>query len=637
MGMGNLFRGARIGAVSMIAAAFVFVAVPRFTSAAAPTDSPIPVTPYSGFNPNLTRAPYASDLTQTSVYVNWGTSSATPGSLQYAPTTNGFCPAGTTSWSSSAIAAPSALPGPVNSPPSTPSTGNMTTHAFAVAAATDYQWSVPLTGLTPGTQYCYAVFSTDSSGAVDMLPSSQPDQMFTTLDPAGSSKSLTFDVVDDSGETNYALPTSNFPGYLNTYQAALDKLIGQSGARFAVLAGDTAYNDGSQTDFGDLQQTESVPGAEVSDFFGPSYWPQTGGIPTFKTNGDHGLNIEGLQNFPTPQTASSSGGTYAFDSYPAGFGITSSFNEPDAWYAIQSGNVRVYVLDAAWNEQLNQGNSTGSACSGNNTPVPECQQYQMDYNYHWQTTSPEYQWLANDLANHPGGVKLAVFHYPFRSDNSSQPGDAYLQNGSLNPSQATSLESLLAANGVGVALGGHSHNYQRIDPSQPGQIPNYIAGTGGGVLEPVDGSSGCDNPGAKSVYALGWSPGTTPPSGSGSSCGSAPSGSSLSAADVYSFLKVTVSGNQVTVAPTNSAGNTFDVQTYSLGASGGGTPTTPGNVNAVAQSGTSVLVTWAASTEAGGTVKSYTVYRDGAPIGTVNAPTTSFTDTSAQPGTTYTY
>lgn len=626
MRMGTYARAARLLAVAAAVAGSVFIVLPRGNSAAAPSDTPVPVTPYSGFNASLSRVPYVSDLTQTSAYVNWATTSSTPGSVQVTPTTNGFCPANVTTWSSSAIAAPTSLPGPVNG--SSPA-GNMTNHVFTVVGTTEYQWSVPLTGLAAGTQYCYAVFSSDAPGAVDLLPSSQPSQMFTTLDAVGSTKSLTFSVVDDLAESYYATGAS-FPSNLNTYQAAVDKLIGSSGSRFAILAGDTAYNNGDQNNFGDLQQN----GVEVSDMFGPSYWPQTGGIPTFKANGDHGLNQESLTNFPTPNTATSSGGTYAYDSYPAGFGITSPFNEPDAWYAIQSGNVRVYVLDAAWNEQLNQGNSTGSLCPGNTS---NCQQYEMDYNEHWQTSSPEYQWLAHDLASHPGGVKLAVFHYPFRSDTSSQPSDPYLQNSAANPNAATSLEKLLAANGIPVAFGGHAHNYARTNPNQPGQqVPNYVAGTGGGVLEPVDGGSGCDNPGT-SVYAIGWSPGATPPGGSGSNCGSAPSGSSLSAADVYSFLQVTVSGNQVTVSPTNAAGHTFDVQTYTVGSSGGGTPTTPGNVNAVATSATSVQVTWSASTEAGGTVKTYNIFRNGGQIGMVTAPTTSFTDNSARPGTTYTY
>jgi len=35
-------------------------------------------------------------------------------------------------------------------------------------------------------------------------------------------------------------------------------------------------------------------------------------------------------------------------------------------------------------------------------------------------------------------------------------------------------------------------------------------------------------------------------------------------AQVYHFLKVTVQGTSVTVAPTDSLGRTFDVQTYTV-------------------------------------------------------------------------
>ena len=622
-----------IGSVlSVVVAASIVLTVNQ--SDAAPTDAPLPVTPYSGFNASLTRAPYVTDLTQTSAYVNWATSSTTPGSLQVAATINGFCPTATTEWSSSAMLVSSSLPGPVNP---TSAAGNMTTSSFTVTGnlgtTPENQWSVPLTGLAAGTEYCYAVFSGDSSGAVDLLPPSQPDQMFTTLDSTGSTKSLTFDVTDDLGETYYASGVG-FPNNLNSDQAALDQEIGSSGARFLILAGDTAYNSGTQSNYGDLAQT----GAEVSDMFGPSYWPQTNGIPTFKTDGDHGLNVENLQIWPTPVTATLSGGTYALDTYPASaVDGTTATNNPDSWYAIQSGDVRIYVLDASWNEQTNQGTSTGSACSPTNAPVSACQQYQIDYDKHWTTSSPEYQWLAADLAAHPGGVKMAVFHYPLRSDNSSQPSDVYLQNSSSNPNQATSLESLLSANGVDLAFNGHAHTYQRITPSQPGQLTNYVTGGGGGILEPVDSGAGCDNPGAKDVYALGWSPTST--SGSpGSSCGAtAPAASSLSAADVYNFLQVTVNGDQVTVSPTNAAGHTFDVQTYTLGSSGGSSPTTPSNVTTTATSPSSVQVNWTASTEAGGTIRSYNIYRDGAQIATVGAPATSYKDNSVRPASTYTY
>ena len=65
-------------------------------------------------------------------------------------------------------------------------------------------------------------------------------------------------------------------------------------------------------------------------------------------------------------------------------------------------------------------------------------------------------------------------------------------------------------------------------------------------------------------------------------------------------------------------------------------PTVPASVTATAQSATSILVSWAASTDASG-VAEYRVFRNAgtAPIGT--ATTTSYTDTGLTAGTAYTY
>ena len=40
---------------------------------------------------------------------------------------------------------------------------------------------------------------------------------------------------------------------------------------------------------------------------------------------------------------------------------------------------------------------------------------------------PEYQWLLNDLAAHPSGLKFAFFHYPLYSDNTARASDTSLQ------------------------------------------------------------------------------------------------------------------------------------------------------------------------------------------------------------------
>ena len=258
-------------------------------------DAPVPVSPYSGFNSLLTRAPYVSDLTQTSADVTWATSASAAGSLEWGP--SGNCTANT-------AAVPSSLPTLV---PASGSPASATGRQFTVNATSEFQSTVTITGLSPDTTYCYRPLA---AGGGDLLGTNN-SPTFTTLDPVGSSASFSFDVVGDLGETNYSQGV-DFPSYLNTDQAAIDSLIGSSGARFVITAGDVAYSGGTQDNYGDLQQT----GSEVSDMFGPSYWPQTGGLPVFAGEGNHGQNVDGLRTWPESATAAASGGTYAFDSYP---------------------------------------------------------------------------------------------------------------------------------------------------------------------------------------------------------------------------------------------------------------------------------------------------------------------------------
>ena len=676
-----------LATITIVAAGVVLPV--RSATAAGP--SPVAVTPFAGFNATLTRAPYVTDLTQTGADVNWATTVSpvtNPGTLQWGPL--GSCTAHTTT-------VPATLP---NSYPAAGTPTSITGSAFTVVSGTtEYQSTVVLTGLSPGTTYCYRPLG---PGSVDLL-GSNPTQQFTTLDPANSSNPLTFDVVGDIGETLSSAGTP-FPNNLNTDQAAVDSLIGSSGAKFVVTAGDVGYGGGTQANYGDLQHG----GSEVSDIFGPSYWPQTKGLPVLPVEGNHGQNTIGLRSWPTANTAAASpGGTYAYDSYPAlSQDGTKAGSYPDAWYAVSDAGVRIYVLDAAWADGSNVGTATGAACTSAGEAA--CPGYQVDHDEHWTTSSPEYKWLAADLASHPGQVKLAVWHYPLRSDESSQDSDVYLQNSPSNPFQSTSLESLLSANGVKLAFNGHAHNYERIAPSGAGQITNYVTGGGGGILEPVSTGSSCTAfKGAGSIYAIGWSP----TSNTGTACGtSVPT--PQSAAQVFNFLKVTVNGGTVTVTPTNAAGQTFDVQSYSysttpatvidtpppaltnstgasvtfhstgsgatftcsldnatasactspvsytglaqgahtltVAASGGATPATanwtvetspptmPTVLTGTATSATQVNLTWSTSSDPIG-VSGYDVYRNGVLLTPSPVTTTSYTDSTASPGTTYQY
>ena len=563
---------------------------------------PVAVTPYTGFDPLLARAPYVTDLTQTSALVTWATSPKTLGSLTYGPL--GSCTANAIAVTSPMVTAIRVSPNPT------------TTYA----ARWDYQTSVPITGLAAGTKYCYEVFGAGAPGPA-LMPAAQPYQVFTTLDAPDNSSTapLTFAIVGDFGETANrgpaSDPTANNPSSVNSNEAAIMSLLGQSGARFVISVGDIAYNDGGNYNYGDLVQTGVSVGSpnltEISDIFGPSYWPLTGGLPLFTAGGNHGLNANLLTTWPEPTSVSSSNGTYAMQTLSVDG--ANPANYPAAWYAFSSGNTRFYLLDGSWNEG-NVGTAAGTACPYT-AGTATCKAYQVDADAHFQPSSTEYQWLVNDLQAHPGGTKLAFFHYPLRSDNATQDSDVYLQQ---------TLEPVLARYGVQIAFTGHAHDYERNLSAGPNTILSYVTGGGGGVISTVAGK-GCSS---WDAYAIGW----TYRTGTGQRCGSAPAPTSDS--QVYHFLKVTVQGNTIVVDPINAAGQVFDEQVYTFAPL---VPVAPANVVATPTGSTSVALTWSASIEPGGSIASYSITRNQVALATVSGSATTYLDTTAQAASSYTY
>jgi hypothetical protein len=601
----------------------------------------------TAFNAHLTRAPYLTDLVALHVNVNWATDqSATTGSLQWGPATGGAC-----TLSNTMTAAPNAA-------------------SITVGSVKEYQWKAALTLPAQGT-YCYRPLL----AGTDLLAAS-PSPQFTTQATAGDTSAFTFDVFGDWGmvDTN-----GNNPD-----QARLDAQIAASGARFAVTVGDNGYNSGSQTNYGDLQQT----GDSTSAIFGPSFWTVAGSsIPLFTAPGNHGLSGTSHTDITTwteDQAVSSSAGTYANGTYNCCSGSTANYG--NEWYAFNAGPARFYILDSAW----------GDTNGGTSTP------YGQDYANHFSPTSAEYQWLLADLQAHPGVMKLAFMHYPWYSDNSSQTSDTYMTT--VQPGATSSIESLFAQYGVDIVFNGHAHIYQRNNPSAPGMPVTYITGGGGATLEPV---TLCGN---HEAYAIGWSPTKL----KGYACGAA--APPTSASQVFHFLKVTVAGSTVTVTPTDENGNTFDVKSYNFAsgvdtvidsapssltnattaaftfhatvagatfacsldgapatactspasysglAQGGHTfsvtamangttdptaataswtvdttpPSAPANLTATATAPSTVSLSWTASTDNNG-VTGYDIVRNGTTIGTVSGTTTYYLDASASPGTQYTY
>ena len=596
----------------------------------------------SVWNAALTRAPYLTDLVNTHVNVNWATNrSASTGSLQWGPFTGGTC--------------------------TLTQTLTATRSSLTVGSVSEYQWKAPLS--LPGQgSYCYRPFLTST----DLL-GTDTSPHFQTQVAAGDTTPYSFDVFGDWGQVDSSGNSAD--------QTNLFSQIAASGARFAVTVGDNGYPNGSQTNYGDLQQK----GADTSAIFGPTFWTVAGSsIPLFTAAGNHGLSgptHTDITTWTQDSAVSSSNGTYTNQTYCCVLNSKSA-DYGSEWYAFDAGPARFYVLDSAWGD----------------TNPDTASSYPNDAAAHFAPGTPEYQWLLNDLQTHPSALKFAFSHYPFYSDNKTQSSDTNLQG-------AGHLEGLLGQYGVNIAFNGHAHIYERNNPSAPGMPVTYVTGGGGALLEPVGGPCLPFD-----AYSIGWSP--TKLTGTACGAGTPPS----SAAQVFHFLKVTVSGSTVTVTPTDENGHTFDIKTYTFttvpdtvidsapaaltnstsasfgfhstlaggsftcsldgapatgctspanytsltegshtfsvaATTSGGTdptpavstwtvdttaPSTPAGLTGSATSATVVTLSWGASSDANG-VTSYDVLRDGAKIGSTTAPTTSYVDTTAAPATTYQY
>jgi chitodextrinase len=504
---------------------------------------------------SLTRYPYLTDSIQNSITVNWATTTAgTTGRITWGAT-DSSCAANTMS---------------------------ATRTSISVNSVSQYQWKAVLP-VTPDRTYCYRVLLDTS----DLL-GSDPSPIFTSQVAAGSTTPFSFAVFGDWGQA--------YAGSGNPDQANVLSRMSQSGARFAVMTGDTAYPNGDQKNYGDLKQT----GTDTSAVFGPGFWGVPGrSIPVFNVTGNHGFTngTHQVVNWPEENAAASSGGRYLMENYPSINGSTAK-SYPSFWYAFDAGKTRFYILTAAWAD----GNvGTGSV-------------YANDAAAHWTPSSPEYQWLKNDLEGHPTGLKFAFWHYPLYADSSGQPSDTSLQGG------PGTLQGLLNANNVNIAFNGHAHGYERNVPDPAGMV-SYVVGNGGAALGKVSGCSSYD------AYAIG---------SGGSHCGAAPPPTSN--AQVFGFVKVTVNGQQVTATPTDSLGRTYDPQTYTFpGSEPDSTPpSVPEGVTATNVDRGQVRLSWNASTDNVG-VTGYRLYRNGAMLTALPGTATTYDDSTVRPDTGYDY
>ena len=114
-----------------------------------------------------------------------------------------------------------------------------------------------------------------------------------------------------------------------------------------------------------------------------------------------------------------------------------------------------------------------------------------------------------------------------------------------------------------------------------------------------------------------------------------PRPSPASDAQVFHFLKVAVDGTTVTVTPVNSLGQSFDTDTYNF-TPDSVPPSAPGSLTLTKTSSTKNKLSWTAATDNIG-VSAYDIYRNGTYLATTGPGVTSYTDSTATAGASYTY
>jgi hypothetical protein len=600
------------------------------------------------FNSHLTRAPYLTDLVALHVNVNWATDlSATTGSLQWGPVTGGAC----------------TLPNTM--------TAARNAASITVGSVKEYQWKAALTLPAQGA-YCYRPLL----AGTDLL-AGNPSPQFTTQVAAGDTTPFTFDVMGDWG-----LVDSNGN---NPDQANLDAQIAASGARFAMTVGDNGYNSGSQINYGDLQQTTT------SAIFGPSFWTVAGSsIPLFTAVGNHGLSGTSHTDITTwteDQAVSSSNGSYANGVYNCCGGATANYG--NEWYAFNAGTARFYVLDSAWGDS-NGGSSTpyGQDYANHFSPSsPEYQWLLADLQAHPGVTKfafTHYPWYSANSTQtsdtfmtsvQPGatssiesmlgqnGVKI-VFNghaHIYQRNNPSAPGMpvTYVTGGGGATLEPVTLCGSPVAYAIGWSpskLKGYACGSAPL-PNSASQVFNFLKVTVAGstvTVTPTDENGHTFDP---QTYSFG-----SGGSGVDTVIDTAPTSPTSVTTATFTFhstasgatFACSLDGAPATActSPATYSGLADGGHTFSVAATANGTtdptpatsswtvdttaPSVPANLTATATSPTTVNLSWTASSDANG-VTGYDIFRDGTPLSAVSGGTTTYVDSSASQGTSYTY
>ena len=216
--------------------------------------------------------------------------------------------------------------------------------------------------------------------------------------------------------------------------------------------------------------------------------------------------------------------------------------------------------------------------------------------------TPQYDWLAADLAANRSPCTLVFWHHPLFTVGSEDPAP-----------RMQAMWDLMASQHVTLLVAGHDHNYQRWAPMGAGG-----ALASDGIVELVSGGGGHSSQGFASSDAR-----------------------VVKTNKSYGAVRMELFGNRAAVQyhAAGAAGTTLvDSSTVSCKGADGLAPTAPADLTATAITNPtpSVSLDWTGATDNYG-VTGYRVYRDGVAVAELAPTATSWTDTSVAGATRYEY
>ncbi|GAA4574613.1 hypothetical protein GCM10023176_41990 [Micromonospora coerulea] len=214
--------------------------------------------------------------------------------------------------------------------------------------------------------------------------------------------------------------------------------------------------------------------------------------------------------------------------------------------------------------------------------------------------TPQYEWLADDLAANRSPCTVVFWHHPLFSVGSEDPAP-----------RMQAMWDLMASHQVTLLVTGHDHNYQRWAPMGAGG-----ALAGDGIVELVVGGGGHSSQGFASSDAR-----------------------VVKTNKSYGAVRMELFGNRADLRY-HAAGATgtslVDSSTVSCKGADGLAPTPPADLTATVNPTPSVTLAWTGATDNYG-VTGYRVFRDGTAVADLPATATSWTDTSVAGATRYAY